>query len=129
MQTRQHPINALRMARRSTGTHTHTHTYTHDPKQAADTERGPAGDPQPPAQGRAAGTQQTGLVVSFRVKIQGPPVLHFPVCNTSLPLPFSTALVLTRTHGQRWWCATAALVQLASAEETLWVQHLSQQCK
>ena len=42
-------------------------------------------EPQPPARRRAAGTQQTGLTVTFRARDQGPPVFHFPVCKTSQP--------------------------------------------
>ena len=69
---------------------------TVDPKQTADTEtRGPAVDPQPPARGRAMGTQQTGLTVSFRDKVQGPPILHFPMCKTSRPLTIGNSAFST----------------------------------
>ena len=61
------------------------------PKQKTDADtRGPAD--------RAAGTQQTGFRVSFRVKDQGPPVLHFPVCKTSHPLPAHLVTASSAPH-------------------------------
>ena len=42
--------------------------------------------------------QQTGHPFSFRVKEQGPPVLHFPVCNTPWPLPFGNSAFGTPHH-------------------------------
>ena len=51
-----------------------------NPKQTAGVETGgPAGGPQPPAHGRAAGTWQAGLAISLRVRVQGPPLLRFPM--------------------------------------------------
>ena len=72
------------------------------PKQAPETEtRRPVGNTQPPAQGGAAGTQQTGLMASFRVKIQGPPVWQIPVCKISRRLPIANRPSAQHSTAQR----------------------------
>ena len=66
------------------------------PQQAQPTT--PRRQPMPSRAGPAAGTQQTGHTASFRVKDQGPPVLHFPVCKTSRLLPSGNSAFGTPHH-------------------------------